>query len=228
MNGCRVLKLLVGVLGMCCTLMCGLACAGDQDSRFDLSPDGSRVEFDLRNASRREVLDRLFAGRGIEIRWINSSFADERISGRFSGSVSSVARDLLAQTNFVLVHDVQDEISRITRVVVVGPAKDAPRSDALAALAAAVSSPAERKGAPTAAAPSAHGQGSVPQFGRSDAGGPLKPAPLQAAPVPVIPPGTEAPRLIPPPAGAAPPLVPASPGTAAPPLGVNQSTGFNN
>src|SRR5262245_34573913 len=127
---------------MSCTLMCGSACAGDQDSRFDLSPDGSRVDFDLRDAPRRDVLDRLFAGRGIEIRWINSSFANERISGRFSGSVSNVARDLLVQTNFVLVHEVQGETSRVTRVVVVGPAKGEPRSDALAALAAAVSSPA--------------------------------------------------------------------------------------
>src|SRR5262245_65483966 len=118
-----MLKLLAAVLGTGCALTYGLALAGDQASRFDISPDGARVDFDVRDAPRRDVLDRLFAGTGVEIRWISSTYASERITGTFSGSSSSVVRELLGRTNFVLVRDHDDEMSRVIRVVVVGPAK---------------------------------------------------------------------------------------------------------
>jgi hypothetical protein len=113
--------ILPGLLGagVCGGLMCGcLALAGDLDSRFDISPDGANVDFDVRDTARRDVLSRLFDGTGIEIRWVNPSFADERISGQFSGTASAVARQLLARTNFVLVHDGSDQASRVVRVVI--------------------------------------------------------------------------------------------------------------
>src|SRR5437868_14382185 len=63
------MTLLIGVLATC-ALICVSAFAGDQGSRFDISPDGARVDFDLRDAPRRDVLKRLFAGTDVEIRWI--------------------------------------------------------------------------------------------------------------------------------------------------------------
>ena len=231
MTGYRALTLLIGVLATC-TMMCVSAFAGDQDSRFDISPDGARVDFDLKDAPRRDVLNRLFAATGVEIRWINASYGNERISGKFSGSASSVARDLLAQTNFVLVHDQDGGSSRVIRVLIVGPAQRQSAPEALAAIAATMPSSGERNGVPTAAPAGAsvpaHGQTSARQFGRGGDSTGLRPPPPEAAPLPVIPPGAEAPRLIPPPPGTALPLIPASPGARPPPLGASQSPGVDN
>ena len=226
MNGCRMRKLLAGVLGAWCALTYGLAFGGDQESRFDVSPDGARIDFDVRGVPRRDVLHRLFAGTGVEIKWVSSSYADERISGKFSGAASSVARELLARTNFVLVREHDDATSRVIRVVVVGPANGRPPAEALAALAAAMPALATAPAAPptTTRSPIA-----LPAWGLGgEAAGPLKPPPPEAAPVPVTPPGAEAPRLIPPPPDAALPLIQVGPGVAAPALKPTQPIGVNN
>src|SRR5262249_19019476 len=47
--------------------------AAVQDSRFEFSPDGTKVVFEVTDVPRREVLDRLFAGTGIEVKWLNAS-----------------------------------------------------------------------------------------------------------------------------------------------------------
>src|SRR6185295_19156490 len=73
-----------------------------QDSVFFISPDGSNVAFDVRNVSRREVLDRLLTNRSIELEWIDAAVGDERISGSFKGSPDTVLQRLLAQTDFVV------------------------------------------------------------------------------------------------------------------------------
>src|SRR3954452_14533899 len=71
------------------------ASAAVEDSRFEFSPDGTNVVFEATGVSRREVLDRLFAGISIEIKWLNASFANEPISGSFAGNRAAVARVLL-------------------------------------------------------------------------------------------------------------------------------------
>jgi hypothetical protein len=242
--------ILPGLLGagVCGGLMCGcLALAGDLDSRFDISPDGANVDFDVRDTARRDVLSRLFDGTGIEIRWVNPSFADERISGQFSGTASAVARQLLARTNFVLVHDGSDQASRVVRVVIVGPARGE-QTAGLAALSAAIPSAGKAIGAPKP-----HGVAAVPDVGgaakpqlaqspprqdvpalaepdrRGDASGFMRPAPAGAtAPLLVPPPGVEAPPLIaPPPAEQAVPLLAPAAGTAVPDLRPAQPTGVN-
>ena len=226
MNGCRMRKLLAGALGVWCALPCGLAVGDDQGSRFDVSPDGARIDFDVRDAPRRDVLHRLFAGTGVEIRWVSPSYAEERISGKFSGTASSVARDLLARTNFVLVREHDDATSRVIRVVVVGPASGRPPAEALAALAAAMPASAT---APAAPPTGTRSPTALPAWGRGgEAAGPLKPPPPEAAPLPLIPPGAEAPPLIPPPPDAALPLIPVGPGAAAPALNPTQPIGANN
>jgi hypothetical protein len=231
MSGCRVRSILGTVAA--CALLAGSAVADSEDSRFDISQDGARVDFDVRDVPRRDVLNRLFAGTGIEIRWISASFGDERMSGKFSGPAPSVARQLLAQTSFVLVHGDADQSSRVIRVVVVGPAGGEPSSAALAALAVAMPPSRPTNGAPTAEAdrPSAHTRGQAPlsESGRSvEAARPLRPAPPGGAPLPTVPSGAEAPRLIPPAPDAALPLIQARPGAAAPPLIPPAPTGVNN
>jgi hypothetical protein len=76
--------------------------AAVEDSQFDVSSDGMSVQFELREVSRREVLDRLFANRGITLTWHNRAAADESVSGSFHGPLSVVAWQLLAPLDFVL------------------------------------------------------------------------------------------------------------------------------
>jgi len=157
MNGCRALKALAGrlVAAACgCIVSLNLAVAGIQDSRFDFSADGVNVEFEVRNVPRREVLNRLFADTGIEIKWINAAFADEAMSGTFSGAADIVARQLLAQMNFVIVNDDGSDGPRMTRLIVVGPAKGDQSWPTLSAvttaMAAAIPKRAKKEAPPAA------------------------------------------------------------------------------
>jgi hypothetical protein len=150
MNGKRTLDVLLAILcaGVCSGFV-GLdqARAGVEDSRFEFSADGTSIEFDVHDTARRDVLSQLFAGSDLEIVWINVAFAAERIRGRFAGTPAAVARQLLAQTNFVIVHDASGEQTRVVRLVVVGPAQREQSSAGLATLTAAikpVSKPKER------------------------------------------------------------------------------------
>ena len=152
MNAVRTLKILVAAL--CAAAgsgsMLAAALAAVQDSRFEFTADGADVDFDVRNVPRRDVLDRLFADTGIEFKWLSSSFAGEPISGQFTGAPSSVVRQLLAKTNFVIAYD--DE-SRVSRVIIVGPATGEQASAGLAAIAAAVQAHVRQAAPPKAQAP---------------------------------------------------------------------------
>jgi hypothetical protein len=140
-NGKRALGVLLATLcaGACSGLVgVNLALAGVEDSRFEFSADGASVEFDVRDTSRRDVLNQLFAGSDLEIVWINAAFGDERIRGKFTGTPAAVARQLLVKTIFVIVHDRDGERSRVVRLVVVGPALGEQSSAGLSALTAAI------------------------------------------------------------------------------------------
>jgi len=128
----------VGAAACSFLLSANLAVAEIQGSRIEPSSERSDMVFDVNNASRREVIDRLFAGSGIEIKWISPGFAEDRIGGKFSGKAVEVLRQFLAHTNFVIVHNGSGEASRIVRLVIVGPAKGGGSSADLAALAAAI------------------------------------------------------------------------------------------
>jgi len=141
MGGKRTLDVLLGTVlaGACWFLVATtLAAAGVEDSRFEISPDGASVEFDIRDMSRRDVLNHLFAGSDLQINWSNATFAEGRIRGKFTGTPAAVVRQLLAQTNFVIVRDGSNEESRVVRLVVVGPAQGEQSSAGLAALSGAV------------------------------------------------------------------------------------------
>lgn len=160
MRAIRILNILVRAL---CVGAGGLtfadqAFAAVQDSRFEFTADGADVDFDVRNVPRRDVLDRLFADTGIEFKWLSSSFAAEPISGQFNGAPSSVVRQLLAKTNFVIAYD---DKSRLSRVIIVGPATGEQASTGLAAIAAAVQLHVRQAEPPKAQAPKAMAQNSA-------------------------------------------------------------------
>src|SRR5919199_6122979 len=132
--------LLAGIGAAACTGLLGmkLAIAGVEDSRFEFSPDGASVAFEVRDVARRDVLKQLFAGSDLDIVWINAAYAEERIRGQFTGTPAAVARQLLGQTNFIVVHDDSAGASRVVRLVVVGPAQGEQSSTGLGALLAAI------------------------------------------------------------------------------------------
>jgi hypothetical protein len=122
-RGCAV-KSIANILTLVCfgsLLFTSPVFAAIEDSRFDMSLDGARVDFDVREVSRHGVLDRLFANKGIELEWRNSANADETITGTFNGTFASVARQLLAPMNFVIVYGGRGNAARISRIVVLGP-----------------------------------------------------------------------------------------------------------
>jgi hypothetical protein len=101
----------------------------------------------VRDTSRREVLNQLFGGTDIKIRWINPAFADERITGKFSGTPTAVLQKLLAQSNFVIVHAGSGDTSRVARVIIHGPTRREQSSAGLAALAATITPPQQQAAA---------------------------------------------------------------------------------
>src|SRR5262249_11474947 len=120
MNRSRTLEVLLGTMsaGLCSGLLgINLALAGVQDDGLQFSPDGTTVELEARDTPRRELFDRLFAGTGIEVKWVATTFGDERVVGKFSGTPASVIRQLLSQTNFVVVHD--GDSPRVIRLLIV-------------------------------------------------------------------------------------------------------------
>jgi hypothetical protein len=136
-------------------LSANIAFAAIEDSHFGVSPDGTSIEFELRDVSRREVLDRLFAGQDIKLDWVNAAVANENISGNYGGSLSQVTRQLLGPLNFILVYDGVTPGSRLTRVVVVGRGSGV-ASPSLAVLEAEM----QKAGRPVAPVPASTSKGS--------------------------------------------------------------------
>ena len=72
-------------------------------------------------ATRREILNRLFAEREVEIEWRNKAFADERMQiGRLSGPPVELARRLLARVSYVMSYDTSSDEPRLARIVILG------------------------------------------------------------------------------------------------------------
>ena len=153
----------MGVAGV--ALTAAAAGAAIQDSKFAISPDGARVELDLREVSRREALERLFAGRGVQIDWQHAASAAEALSGRFEGTLAAVTHRLLARTNFIVSYGQRDGARRIARVIVLGPAigKAVPPPPAPKGLTVAQSAPPRSPG-PAPARPSVAPIAAAPQM----------------------------------------------------------------
>jgi hypothetical protein len=93
--------------------------------------DGEIV-LESNGATRREILNRLFAGREVEIEWRNRAFADESVqSGSLSGPPIEVARRLLARQSYVMSYDNSRDEPRLVRIVILG--SDPPSAQSAAA-----------------------------------------------------------------------------------------------
>ena len=97
-----------------------------QEHRLNINTDQTVVSFDVRDLSRREAVERLFAGTDIEVKWLNSDVANQHISGMFSGTQESVLRRLLAEADFVIGYN---DSAKLSSVLILGPARNAPKRD---------------------------------------------------------------------------------------------------
>ena len=90
----------------------------------ELSPETGRdgeIVLEFSAATRREILNRLFAEREVEIEWRNKAFADERMQvGRLSGPPVELARRLLARVSYVMSYDTSSDEPRLARIVILG------------------------------------------------------------------------------------------------------------
>ena len=185
------LGIVAGIGGMAV----GPGFAGTRESAFFIAPGGANVVFDVRDVPRREVVDRLLAGRSILLEWLDDTVADEPVTGTFNGSAEAVLQRLLAQTNFVVVYDRSGDQPRISRLTILGKAAKQHRAPDLA------------------------GPGPLPPPGAPAPAPAVSTPPAATAPAPIPPPpGDIFFPLRPPPADTTPPkLVPMS-STEAPPL----------
>jgi hypothetical protein len=201
-RNCVFCRFVFGCIGT--VLFAGMGLAAIEDSRFAASSDGTVFEFELREVSRREVFDRLFANSDIRFDWKSPDLADERISGRYQGALPHVAQQLLTNLDFVLGYERLGGEPRMTRVTIVGRASGQ-ASPNLALLEAALRSreqprtglPASQTsvGAPLPAPVKQPGPLQVPVAG-STPGGPVpvpimsglpSVAPIVGAELPVLP-----------------------------------------
>jgi hypothetical protein len=120
------------------------AIAGLSDSGLEFSSDEVKLDFNVKDTPRHEVLKLLFDGSPIEIKWISASFAAHRIGGKFSGTRADVLRQLLVGTNFVTVHQDENDVSRVVRLIIVGPSNGELSSAGLTALAASIKTANQR------------------------------------------------------------------------------------
>jgi hypothetical protein len=92
----------------------------DGELTLESGRDG-QVVLEPNGATRREILNRLFAGREVEIEWRNKAFADERVQSRgLSGPPIELARRLLARQSYVMSYDNSGVEPRLARVVILG------------------------------------------------------------------------------------------------------------
>lgn len=103
-----------------------------------VNADGQSVVMEVRDATRREVLERLFSGRNIQLDWLNASYGDEKISGTFRGSMPDITRSLLTDSNFVIVYDQIGDNYQISRLVMMGRSLQGQTSGGLSAIASAM------------------------------------------------------------------------------------------
>jgi len=91
------------------------------DSGIALEIDGRDwITLTVTGATRRFVLERLFAERAIEIEWRNKAFAEQAVHGRFSGPADTVARRLLDRSDYVIVYAATDGEPRMSRITILG------------------------------------------------------------------------------------------------------------
>jgi hypothetical protein len=130
---------------LCGSVLWGLvfassAFSGVQDIQFAIRSMGNGIELEVQGVHRQQVFEQLFAHSGIKLQWRDLALANEPISGTFRGTLASVTRQLLAQTDFVIFYGRRDRKVRITRLLVIGRSASDQGSPGLAAVEAAMQS----------------------------------------------------------------------------------------
>ena len=77
------------------------------------SPRENEVVLEPSGATRREILNRLFADRDVEIEWRNNALANEKVRGRLKGGPTELARRLLERGNYVMSYGSSGDPARI-------------------------------------------------------------------------------------------------------------------
>jgi hypothetical protein len=81
----------------------------------------SEIVLEPVGVTRREILNRLFADRNVQIEWRNKAFADERVQDRrLTGPPVELARRLLARASYVMVYQTSGDESHLTRILILG------------------------------------------------------------------------------------------------------------
>jgi len=98
------------------------------DPTLTIRSDGPGFTLEVRGATRRQVLERVFAGSGVIIEWSDKTFAAEKIERRYRGSLDEIASDLLARANVVIAYDTVAGEPRMVRVLVLGRSALSPKA----------------------------------------------------------------------------------------------------
>lgn len=110
------------------TCLAGASVAAPDEPRLEVSANGAVVDLQVQATPRRSVIERLFAGRDVVFEWRDAAFADEPVSGLFRGTLTSVTRQLLGESNYVMRYVAgEGDQRRPSRLVIMGKAKSGDR-----------------------------------------------------------------------------------------------------
>lgn len=95
-------------------------CAQTPDPKLILRATGSEVAIESRGATLGQILDRLFAERGIPVEWHDEALVGKEIEGSFSGPIDEVMQRLLINENYIASTTGADGKTRISRLIILG------------------------------------------------------------------------------------------------------------
>lgn len=90
------------------------------DAAVELSGGPEATVLEYRAATRREVLERLLAGRGTKITWTDEGYASEKVDGRITGQFGEVLSRFLRTSNFVIIYREAANSRQISEIILLG------------------------------------------------------------------------------------------------------------
>lgn len=97
------------------------------DGQFVFSDDRSSVKVEVRDMPLGEVLRRLLDNIPAHIQWGDSALEKQPTTGKFSGPIADVVRQVLRGTDFMIAYSGKDTVARVIvlsksgKTVAVGP-----------------------------------------------------------------------------------------------------------
>jgi hypothetical protein len=102
-----------------------IAVKSEQDSLI-IPLDENLVIVDAHGESRREILDRLLAGRNVELHWMNAAMAAEPVVGRFKAQKDKAALRVLQELNYIWHIPGHASTSRVSHLYILEKTSSAP------------------------------------------------------------------------------------------------------